>query len=134
MFERYIGIDYSGAETPTSGLKGLRLYAADRDSAPVEVPVPPGRRKYWSRQTIAAWLVEQLSEDRPTIVGIDHGFSFPLRYFEVHRLPPDWAAFLDDFQRHCIGRPIVNMSTSTSSATGASVTAGRAWATRAGDG
>jgi hypothetical protein len=26
--------------------------------------------------------------------------SIPLRYFEVHRLEPDWSAFLDDFQRH----------------------------------
>ena len=36
----------------------------------------------------------------PTLVGIDHGFSFPLRYFEVHGLLPDWPAFLDDFQCH----------------------------------
>ena len=36
----------------------------------------------------------------PTLVGIDHGFSFPLRYFEVHGLLPDWPTFLDDFQRH----------------------------------
>jgi hypothetical protein len=36
----------------------------------------------------------------PTLVGIAHGFSFPLRYFEVHRLKPDWPAFLDDFQHH----------------------------------
>jgi hypothetical protein len=28
MFERYIGIDYSGAATPTSSLKGLRVYLA----------------------------------------------------------------------------------------------------------
>lgn len=33
-------------------------------------------------------------------IGIDHGFSFPLRYFEAHGLTPDWPAFLDDFQRH----------------------------------
>jgi len=26
LFERYIGIDYSGAETPTSSLKGLRIF------------------------------------------------------------------------------------------------------------
>jgi hypothetical protein len=32
------------------------------------------------------------------IVGIDHGFSFPLHYFEVHGLLPDWPTFLDDFQ------------------------------------
>jgi hypothetical protein len=36
----------------------------------------------------------------PTLVGIGHGFSFPLRYFEVHHLLPDWPEFLDDFQRH----------------------------------
>jgi len=41
-----------------------------------------------------------LSSDVPTLVGIDHGFSFPLRYFEAHGLMPDWSAFLDDFQRH----------------------------------
>jgi len=29
-FDRYIGIDYSGAETPISSLKGLRVYMADR--------------------------------------------------------------------------------------------------------
>ena len=65
-----------------------------------EVPPPPSPRKYWTRKGIAAWLVERLSEDAPTLVGIDHGFSFPLRYFEAHGLKPDWLAFLDDFQRH----------------------------------
>jgi hypothetical protein len=44
--------------------------------------------------------VELLSEDTPTLVGIDHGFSFPLRYFEENNLPLNWNAFLDDFQRH----------------------------------
>lgn len=34
------------------------------------------------------------------LVGIDHGFSFPLQYFEQHKLLPDWVSFLDDFQRH----------------------------------
>jgi hypothetical protein len=61
---------------------------------------PPSPRKYWSRRGIAEWLVERLAEDTPTLVGIDHGFSFPLRYFEAHGLKPDWPAFLDDFQRH----------------------------------
>jgi hypothetical protein len=99
-FERYIGIDYSGAQTPTSSLKGLRVYMADRVSPPVEVLPPLSPRKYWTRRGIAKWLAERLSEDRPTLVGIDHGFSFTLRYFEEHHLPHDWAAFLDDFQRH----------------------------------
>ncbi len=99
-FARYIGIDYSGAETPTASLKGLRVYLTEGDAPPVEIPPPPSPQKYWTRRGIAEWLVERLTEDAPTLVGIDHGFSFPLRYFETHGLPPDWPAFLDDFQRH----------------------------------
>ena len=100
FFSRYIGIDYSGAQTPTSSLKGLRVYLANREALPVEVQPPPSPRKYWTRRGIAEWLIERLAEDVPSIVGIDHGFSFPLRYFEVHHLLPDWPAFLEDFQRH----------------------------------
>jgi hypothetical protein len=99
-FDRYIGIDYSGAETPTASLKGLRVYLADRTSPPVEVPPPPSPRKYWTRRGIGEWLVDRLAEDRPTLVGIDHGFSFPMQYFERYELPLDWPAFLDDFHRH----------------------------------
>lgn len=99
-FVQYIGIDYSGAETPTSSLKGLRVYRANQDTEPKEVLPPPSPRKYWTRRGIAEWLVETLRIEIPTLVGIDHGFSFPLRYFEVHHLPPDWPCFLDDFQEH----------------------------------
>jgi hypothetical protein len=100
VFARYVGIDYSGAETPMSSLKGLRVYLANRGAPPQEVLPPPSPRKYWTRRGIAQWLVERLSEDPPTLVGIDHGFSFPLAYFEAHRLPHDWPAFLEDFRRH----------------------------------
>jgi hypothetical protein len=54
-FDRYIGIDYSGAQTPTSSLSGLRVYLADRATAPVEVQPPPSPRKYWTRRGIAEW-------------------------------------------------------------------------------
>jgi len=100
IFDCFIGIDYSGAETPTASLKGLRVYMADQASPPVEVLPPPSPRKYWTRRGIAEWLAERLAEERATLVGIDHGFSFPLQYFERHRLPLDWPAFLDDFRRH----------------------------------
>jgi hypothetical protein len=99
-FSRYIGIDYSGAETAEASLKGLRVYQANGAEAPAEVPPPASTRKYWTRRGIAQWLIETLAGNVPTMVGIDHGFSFPLRYFEVHQLPPDWPTFLDDFQRH----------------------------------
>jgi len=99
-FARYIGIDYSGAETPTASLRGLRVYVAEGNRPPAEMQPPPSPRKYWTRRGIAESLVEWLAEDTPALVGIDHGFSFPLRYFEVHRLKPDWPSFLDDFQHH----------------------------------
>jgi hypothetical protein len=56
---------------------------AEGDRPPTKVLPPPSPRKYWTRRGIAEWLVEKLAEDVPTLVGIDHGFSFPL-------LPPDW--------------------------------------------
>jgi len=99
-FKRYIVINYSGAATPTSSLKGLRVYAADRVTIPQEVVPPSSPRKNWTRRGIAEWLVERLSEGPPTLVGIDHGFSFPIQYFEQHGLPLDWPSFLEDFQRH----------------------------------
>ena len=40
FFARYIGIDYSGAQTPTASLKGLRVYLARGEGAPIEV-LPP---------------------------------------------------------------------------------------------
>ena len=74
LFKRYIGIDYSGAETPTSSLKGLRAYMADRNSLPAQVQSPPSPRKYWTRRGIAEWPVEQFIENMTTLAGIDHGF------------------------------------------------------------
>jgi hypothetical protein len=73
-FARYVGIDYSGAETPNASLKGLRVYLAEFGSEATEVPPLPSPRKYWTRRGIAEWLAERLAEQPPTIVGIDHGF------------------------------------------------------------
>lgn len=100
QFSRYIGIDYSGAQTPTSSLKGLRVYITSGAEAAAEVLPPPSNKKYWTRRGLAEWLVATLSDGVHTIVGIDHAFSFPLRYFETHGLLPDWPSFLEDFQRH----------------------------------
>jgi hypothetical protein len=100
LFTHHIGIDYSGAQTPDSSLPGLRVYMAERHGVPVEVRPAHGPKKHWTRRGIAEWLVARLAESEPTIVGIDHGFSFPIKYFERHGLSRDWPAFLDDFHRH----------------------------------
>nr|WP_321526622.1 hypothetical protein [uncultured Cohaesibacter sp.] len=99
-FKRTIGIDYSGAETAEASLKGLRVYQTIDSSEAEEVLPPPGPKKYWTRRGLAEWLTEELDSSIPTIVGIDHAFSFPMRYFERHRLEPDWQVFLEDFCAH----------------------------------
>ena len=100
QFKRYIGIDYSGAETPDSSCKGLRVYVADGFGEPMQVKPPPSPRRYWTRRGLAEWLCNELDGDTPTVVGIDHGFSFPIAYFEKYGLSGDWQSFLVDFQKH----------------------------------
>ena len=56
-FARYIGIDYSGAETPTASLRGLRVYMAEGDTPPAEVPPPPSPGVYWTRRETLPFLV-----------------------------------------------------------------------------
>ena len=73
---------------------------ADRANEPSEIVPPSNPRKNWTRRAIAHWLVERLSEPVATLTGIDHGFSFPLKYLEKYDLPHDWPAFLDDFEKH----------------------------------
>ena len=83
-FTRYISIDYSDAQTPEASLKGLRVYCAN-GASPAEEVAPPSRpRKYWTRRGTAEWLVARLAESIPKVVGIDHRFWVPLRYFELH--------------------------------------------------
>ncbi|MFO1460482.1 MAG: hypothetical protein U1G08_13865 [Verrucomicrobiota bacterium] len=99
-FQRYIGIDYSGAGSASQGLPGVRVYEANRDRSPREVSPVSGSRRHWTRQGLALWLTETLQKESPCVVGMDHGFSFPIRYFEMHRIPADWSRFLEDFHRH----------------------------------
>ncbi|WP_206611509.1 hypothetical protein [Falsirhodobacter deserti] len=100
QFQRTIGIDYSGAETADSSLKGLRVYMTEAGGPAVEVPPPAGPKRYWTRRRLADWLIARFAEDVPTIAGIDHSFSFPEVYFARHDLPRDWDTFLDDFHAH----------------------------------
>lgn len=100
IFDRYIGIDYSGAQTPEDSLSGLRVYIAEGNTTPCEEKPPPNLRKYWTRRGLAEWLTATLRETPRTIVGIDHGFSFPVAYFVKYKLDRDWNVFLDDFCDH----------------------------------
>lgn len=68
-FERYIGISYSGAETPKSSLEVSWGYVETIEKTAAEAPSPPSPRKYLARRRIAEWLIERLAEDVPTLVG-----------------------------------------------------------------
>jgi hypothetical protein len=97
-FDLYVGIDYSGAETATSRLKGLQVYRASRYGMPEKV-MPAGAQRNWTRQEIAEWMIEQAESGRHFIAGIDHAFSFPKSYLERYSLS-SWDAFLRDFREH----------------------------------
>lgn len=101
-FERYIGIDYSGAATPVDRLKGLQAYEAAPSAEPVKVvtrAAPAGQHWKWCRQEIAEWLIQASNQGMPFVAGIDHAFSFPASYFQRYGLA-DWDAFLVDFRTH----------------------------------
>ena len=85
-FSRYIGIDYSGAQTPESRLKSLQVYEAARDGEPVKISTPAESAKNWSRLEVAQFCMKALESDKPAIIGIDHGFSFPMSYMRRYEL------------------------------------------------
>jgi len=109
-FERYVGVDYSGAEPPVASLKGLRVYVADRHAPPVEVQPPASAKRYWTRRGIAEWLAQALSEETPTVVDIEHGFSFPHRYFTETVCRSIGGTFWRTF--NVIGRQMMTIPTS----------------------
>ena len=78
------------------------MYAAFDTDEPRRILSPSSTtktHKNWCRKEIAAWLIEQATKNITFVAGIDHGFSFPLSYFERYKLT-SWADFLDDFCNH----------------------------------
>ena len=75
-FHLHIGIDYTGAQTPTSRLAGLQVYAATT-GRPERIPTPaaPQSKTWnWTRQEVAEWLIAQARSNQRFIAGIDQGF------------------------------------------------------------
>lgn len=103
QFDLFIGIDYSGAQTPTSRVKALQVYAAKPggQSEKQFSPAPSNNNMpcNWTRAEIAAHLIELARKGVRYVAGIDHGFSFPVSYFERYGLKT-WPEFLADFVVH----------------------------------
>jgi len=101
-FDLYIGIDYSGRQTPTKRTKHLQVYTAECGQEPQTVETPaskPKKRRYWNRKEIAEWLVGLCHMGRPFLAGIDHAFSFPVSYLDRYGVL-SWSVFLEDFCKH----------------------------------
>lgn len=101
-FNHFIEIDYSGAQTADSPLKGLQVFTASYGEDPVAICNPAtvaGRFRNWTRRDIANMLADRIRRGDCLLIGIDHGFFFPETYFTRYGLR-SWPAFLEDFCRY----------------------------------
>lgn len=103
QFDLFIGVDYSGAQTPTSRVKALQVYTANPGEKPTkqQAPVASNNKQLWNwtRKEIAEHLIGLGRKGVRYVAGIDHGFSFPVSYFERYGLKT-WPEFLADFVVH----------------------------------
>lgn len=99
MFQNYVGIDYSGAGSTVKRNKALQIFMAAGDAESVKERTFAGNNWNWNRKEIAHWCLEQLKNDEPIVIGIDHAFSFPESYMKRYEIS-SWNHFLDDFHTH----------------------------------
>ncbi len=99
-FQRYIGVHYAGRKEPQDRLRQIRVFLARDEHPPYQERNPVDDTGRWSRRELAEWLQARLAErELPTLVGLDHAFSFPQTYMLRHGLPR-WEDFLLDFERN----------------------------------
>jgi hypothetical protein len=72
LFDRFIGIDWSGAKGPA--LPGLQIAVAEPGDGP-PVLVRPSRGKWWTRPLVFDWLRDRLRSSR-VLVGFDFAFAY----------------------------------------------------------
>ncbi len=85
QFDVHVGIDYSGAAMPSNRSAAIQVYRATDGLKPLKVLSPASagsRRRNWNRAELTEWLQSCLAGEARIIVGMDHGFSFPLAYFQ----------------------------------------------------
>ena len=102
QFNNHIGIDYSGAATPKTRSATIQAYQSQLSDNPSRVASPAStgnRKRNWNRIELFDWIVSQFEQANPIIIGIDHGLSFPISYFDRYQLS-SWNDFLEDFAVH----------------------------------
>ncbi len=72
-FDRYIGIDWSGAAQP--GYAGVAVASCAAGRAAPALVSPPG--KTWTRAAVLEWLQRELARPQRLLVGFDFAFALP---------------------------------------------------------
>ncbi|WCK53917.1 hypothetical protein PP175_21755 [Aneurinibacillus sp. Ricciae_BoGa-3] len=94
MFDRYIGIDYSGAGNPHKSNEAIAVAENDAHNNIQIIPNPIKNRK-WSREDIYIYLEQEFKTNKKRIIaGIDHGFSYPISMLKGFA---NWDKFLKWF-------------------------------------
>lgn len=102
LFHHYIGIDYSGAARATTRNRSIQVFSCTPATEPQivhSIATTRTKPRNWNRVEVLQWLVQFLKQHPSTIIGMDHGFSFPISYFEKYQLA-SWNDFLADFSTH----------------------------------
>ncbi len=97
MFQKYIGVDYSGAGDPNRSNPHLAVAIADQ-----VMPVPiikhqiiDGKIINWSRKDLYHYLLQELLTSKERVaIGMDLGFSYPISILKELQLT-NWDSFLD---------------------------------------
>ena len=99
-FDRFIGIDWSGATGEYQA--GIQVAASDTDRKRLRLIRPPGG-SHWSRQSVLDFITS--ATDQRTLIGFDFAFSLPWNR-NLESLPVCFGglqgarqlwAFIDDF-------------------------------------
>lgn len=92
-FQHFIGIDYSGADSPMRPRRNIVVYSSSVGSN----PLAEGSAG-WSRESVHEHLISML-EGEPALVGLDHGFSWPVQALDHLKLG-SWSDLLDHVETH----------------------------------
>lgn len=105
-FERFVGIDWSGAKGPY--LKGLKVAVCEQGASPPKL-IPPASGGDWPREELIRWVIEVAANQR-ILVGADFGFAYPCldkgAYFPEHPESPKSALTLwQTVEKSCSNEP-----------------------------
>lgn len=81
-FERFVAIDWSGAQHPVQ-TKSIAVAGCKVGKAAPQIITPPENR-YWSRSAIKEWLIRLAQGNETILIGIDCNFGYAESIAKLH--------------------------------------------------